>query len=85
MMLYTASMKVVKTPLVAATFEHGIFKPVGKIHLPEHMRVILAITPATDDIPTMLLDQLAEQSESFDFLSDSREDIYTLEDGKACH
>ena len=78
-------MKAVRTPLISATYEHGIFKPLGKINLPEHMRVILVITPATDDIPTILLSRLAEQSHSFDFLDDSRENIYTAQDGKPCH
>ncbi len=77
-------MKAVRTPLIQATYEHGMFKPAQKVYLPEHMRVILAITPATDDIPILLLGKLAEQSKSYDFLSDSAQDIYSLKDGESC-
>jgi predicted DNA-binding antitoxin AbrB/MazE fold protein len=72
------------TPLVPATYEQGIFKPSAPVHLPEHLRVILAISAAEDDVPTMALSRLAEQSQSLAFLSDSREDLYTLMDGEPC-
>ncbi len=72
------------TPLIPATFERGIFKPLAKVRLPEHMRVILAITPAEDDVPSILLGRLAEQSQSFAFLNEPREDIYSPADGEPC-
>lgn len=72
------------TTLIAATYEHGSFKPLRPIELPEHLRVILIVSPAEDDLPTMLLDRLAEGSPSFAFLSDSREDLYTPSDGEPC-
>lgn len=72
------------TPLIPATYEHGIFKPLAKVRLPEHMRVILAVTPDEDDLPTLLLDRLAEQSQGFAFLNDPREDIYSPQDGESC-
>ena len=72
------------TPLIPATYEHGIFRPVTPVQLPEHLRVILAVSPAEDDVPTILLDRLAEHSQSFSFLNDPREDLYTPMDGEPC-
>jgi predicted DNA-binding antitoxin AbrB/MazE fold protein len=72
------------TPLVPATYERGMFKPLTPLRLPEHLRVILVVTPSDGDVPTLLLDRLAEQSESFAFLNDPREDLYTAADGEPC-
>ena len=72
------------TPLIPATYEHGIFKPLTPVELPEHVRVILAVSPAEEDVPTILLDRLAERSRSFTFLSNPREEIYTPTDGEPC-
>jgi predicted DNA-binding antitoxin AbrB/MazE fold protein len=72
------------TPLIPATYEHGIFKPLKPVRLPEHLRVILVVTPTNDEVPTLLLDRLAEESGSFTFLSDPREDLYTPADGEPC-
>jgi len=72
------------TPLIPATYEHGAFKPLAPVKLPEHLRVILVVAPSQDDVPTLLIDRLAEQSESFVFLNDPREDLYTPADGESC-
>lgn len=72
------------TTLIPATYEQGIFKPLTPIRLREHLRVILAVSPAEDDVPTISLARLAEQSPSFAFLNDPREDLYTPEDGEPC-
>jgi hypothetical protein len=72
---------------VEAVYEKGSFKPLGDIHLPEQQRVRLIFLPqgdtaAVDDLPAWALTVLTEQSRSFDFLADPREDIYSLEDGE---
>lgn len=72
------------SPLVPATYEHGIFKPTTAVKLPEHLRVILVVNPVEDDLPAVVLQRLAEQSPSFAFLNDPRKDVYTLEDGEPC-
>lgn len=71
-------------PVVPATYEHGSFKPLTPVQLPEHFRVILVVSPAGDEVPTILLDRLAEHSQSFAFLNDPREDLYTPSDGEPC-
>ncbi len=38
--------------------------------------------PAADDLPAWALAKLAEQSPSFAFLADPREDVYSLQDGE---
>ena len=72
------------TPLIPATYEQGAFKPLTPVQLPEHLRVILVVAPTQDDVPTLLLDRLAEQSEGFAFLNDPRENLYTAADGEPC-
>lgn len=72
---------------VEAVYEKGLFRPLDDVHLPEQQRVRLVFrlegeTASTDDLPAWALAVLAEQSPSFDFLADSREDIYSLEDGE---
>lgn len=75
---------ILMTTLIPATYEHGTFKPLMPVHLPEHLRVVLIISQAEDDLPTLPLTRLAEQSESLAFLNDPREDRYTLQDGEPC-
>ena len=72
------------SPLIPATYERGMFKPLTPVRLPEHLRVILVVAPTSDDIPTVLLDRLAEETRSFSFLNDPREDLYTAADGQPC-
>lgn len=70
------------TKLLAATYEHGGFKPLRPLKLPEHQRVIIAIAINEDEIPSLLISKLAEESKSFQFLNNSEEDIYSLSDGE---
>lgn len=73
--------------VVDAVYERGTFRPLTDVNLPEQQRVRIVFVPqdgadSMDDLPALALARLAEQSPSFDFLADSREDIYTLEDGE---
>jgi len=73
--------------VVNAIYEKGMFIPLTDVHLPEQQRVTLVFVPEdrtapVDDLPALALAMLAEQSPSFAFLADPREDIYSLEDGE---
>ena len=73
--------------VVDAIYEKGTFRPFTDVHLPEQQQVKLVLIPKSmasvaDDLPALALAKLAEQSPSFDFLADPREDIYSLEDGE---
>ncbi len=70
------------TKLLPAIYEHGGFKPLNHLRLPEHQRVLLAVIISQDDFPSLLLSKIAEESESFGFLSNPDEDIYALSDGE---
>ena len=65
--------------VIHTIFENGVFKPVEKINFPEHQEFEIIIQ---EDIPTRLIAILAEKAKSFEFLADSREDIYTIHDGE---
>ncbi|MBF0532231.1 MAG: antitoxin family protein [Candidatus Omnitrophica bacterium] len=71
------------TKLLPAVFERGIFRPIRPVKLPEHKRVFLTVNIFNDDIPALLIGKLAEKSGSFKYLSDPREDIYSINDGEA--
>ena len=73
--------------VVNAIYEKGTFIPLTNVRLPERQRVRLVFVPEyraalVDDLPALALATLAEQSPSFAFLADPREDIYSLEDGE---
>ncbi len=73
--------------VVNAIYEKGTFIPLTNVHLPERQMVRLVFVPEyraalVDDLPALALATLAEQSPSFAFLADPREDIYSLEDGE---
>ena len=70
------------TKLIPAIYEAGSLKLARPINLPEHQQVLLAIILTRDDIPSLLMSKLAEKSESFKFLSDPKEDIYSPSDGE---
>ena len=72
------------TPLIPARFEDGAFRPLKPVRLPEHSPVVLAVSLNDDDLPTICLNRLAEESASFGFLANDREDLYTLSDGEPC-
>jgi predicted DNA-binding antitoxin AbrB/MazE fold protein len=73
--------------VIDAIYEHAMFRPLVDVHLPERQRVKIAIVSeewvtSIDDLPAWALAALAEQSPSFTFLADPREDIYSLDDGE---
>ena len=60
----------------------GTFKPLVDVRLPERQKVKIVFVlegamPAADDLPAWALAKLAEQSPSFAFLADPREDVYS--------
>ena len=69
---------------IPARFQGGMFKPLKPVKLPDNVRVTLIVTLAKDDLSSAGLARIAQQSRDYLFLNDSREDIYTLADGKAC-
>jgi len=73
--------------IVDAIYEKGMFRPLTEIYLSERQKVKIVfmpegMAPPADDLPALALAVLAEQSPSFAFLADPREDIYSLEDGE---
>lgn len=73
--------------VVDAVYEKGTFKPLVDVHLPEQQKVRMLFVledtmPEADDLPAWALAKLAEQSPSFAFLADPREDVYSLRDGE---
>lgn len=65
--------------VIRAVFENGTFKPIERVELPEHQEVEIILE---DDIPTRVIAVIAEKAESFKFLADPKEDIYTINDGE---
>ena len=60
-------------------YENGVFRPIERVNFPEHQKVEIVIQ---EDIPGNLITVLAEKAGSFNFLSASGEDIYTINDGE---
>ena len=71
------------TKLIPAVFEHGTLKLISPLKLPEHQKVLIAITLNNDETPSLLISKLAENSASFSFLNNLGEDIYSVTDGEA--
>ena len=67
---------------IKAVYENGLFHPRESISLPDRTEVKLVLLLPEDDLSSLALAKLAEESSSFAFLADPREDIYTLEDGE---
>lgn len=70
------------TKLLPAIYEHGGFKPLKPLKLPEHQRVLIAIAINENEIPGLLISKVAEDSQSFQFLNNPQEDIYSPLDGE---
>ena len=66
---------------VEAIFESGCLKPLERLPLKEHQHVWVTILSPEEPTPRQLA-QLAAQSPSFQFLADSAEDRYSLDDGQ---
>lgn len=69
---------MVKT--IQAIYENGFLRPLEKLNIPEHTKIKIIIPE--DDIPSALIAKVADQSGSYNFLKDSNEDIYTMNDGE---
>jgi predicted DNA-binding antitoxin AbrB/MazE fold protein len=67
---------------IPAIYEHGVLKLLRRVNLPDHQRVLIALFPAQDDIPSFLIGEAAIQAQSFDFLDDPAEDLYRPTDGE---
>ena len=65
---------------IEAIFEHGRLRPVEPLPLREHQHVWVAIL--TEEPSSKQLAELASQDPAFQFLKDSREDLYSTEDGR---
>lgn len=70
------------TKLLNATIEQGKIKLDAPLNLAEHQKILVAIIIADNDPSGLLIAQTAQKSKSFDFLNDSREDIYSISDGE---
>ncbi len=67
---------------IKAVYENGLFHPLESVSLPDRTEVKIIFLSPEDDLPALAIAKLAEESPSFAFLADPREDIYTLEDGE---
>ena len=67
---------------IRAVFQNGNFKPLEPIDLPEDTRVTVAVLDS-DDLSADAIAELAGMDGAFEFLTDSREDIYGESDGEA--
>ena len=67
---------------IRAVFRGGNFEPLEPIDLPEDTPVTVALVDP-DDLSADALAELARNGGAFDFLNDSREDIYCDSDGEA--
>jgi hypothetical protein len=70
------------TYLIPAVYEHGMIKVSTPLNFPDHQKLIVAVVSDTDNVPSLRISQLAEQSPSYHFLNSPQEDIYTRDDGK---
>ena len=67
---------------IKAVYDNGLFRPLESVSLPDRTEVKLIFLLPEDDLSSLAIAKLAEDSPSFAFLADPREDIYTLEDGE---
>ena len=70
------------TKLIPAVYEHGNLRLATPVDLPEHQKVLIAITINNDEVPSLFISKLAEKSPSFKFLNNPQEDIYSPSDGE---
>jgi hypothetical protein len=67
---------------IKAIVRGGLLDPLEPLDLPEETTVTLTLAEG-DDVPACAIAQVAGTGGAFGFLSDPREDIYSLEDGEA--
>jgi len=70
------------TKLLTGIFEHGQIKINTPLHFAEHQKVLIAVIVDNSDPSGLLIAQAAQESKSFNFLNDSKEDIYSIADGE---
>lgn len=70
------------TTTIPAIYERGMLKPLAKLKLADHQRVLIAVFATEDDLPTFLIGEAAAQGQAFDFLADPAEDLYRPTDGE---
>ena len=67
---------------IQAIVRDGNLKPLEPINLPDNTRLTVALLDA-DDLAADAIAGLAGEDESWQFLNDPREDIYSESDGEA--
>lgn len=67
---------------IRAIFRDGNLKPLDPIDLPENTCLTVALLDS-DDLSTDAIAELARTDQSWNFLNDPREDIYSTSDGEA--
>lgn len=65
---------------IEAIYENGCLRLLKKIHLPEHIKLRIAILE--EEPSAMDIARLAEKGKSFDFWDNPEDDIYNLKDGE---
>jgi predicted DNA-binding antitoxin AbrB/MazE fold protein len=68
--------------MIRAIVRDGSLKPLDPINLPDNTRLTLALLD-TDDLSADAIAGLAREDQSWQFLNDPREDIYSESDGEA--
>jgi hypothetical protein len=66
---------------IRAIVQDGNLKPLGPINLPDNTQLTVALLDA-DDLSADAISGLARDNESWQFLEDPREDIYSESDGE---
>ena len=67
---------------IRAIFRDGNLEPLDPVDLPENTHLTLALLDS-DDLSADAIAELARNEGAFEFLGDSREDIYSEHDGEA--
>ena len=67
---------------IRAIFRDGNLQPLDPIDLPENTRLTVALLDS-DDVSADAIAELARMDETWNFLNDPREDIYSASDGEA--
>jgi len=67
---------------IKAVFENGVLRPLSHVKLAEHEEVEIIILHEGEDIPSAAIARMAHAGKSFEFLSNTAEDIYSPLDGE---
>ena len=66
---------------IRAIFRGGNIKPLDPLDLPENTPLTVALLDS-DDLSAAAMAELAQRDQSFQFLNDPREDLYSQADGE---